>query len=155
MEKSVDWFAENSWPARNNYMDTENENQSCSQDEDTSDWLAENSWPASSKYFDGKEEESDSQVSEKGSEDEDPPPNWFAEHSWPASKKCEKEEEKKSSASEESWLRETGWAVRHEMREEVATQHLGGFDYNIKLCHQGESEQDQKGRTQPSCCSIL
>ena len=55
MEKSVDWFAENSWPARNNYMDTENESQSCSQDEDTSDWLAENSWPASSKYFDGKE----------------------------------------------------------------------------------------------------
>ena len=155
MEKSVDWFAENSWPARNNYLEEKTESHACSKDEDTPDCFAENSWPKNTKYFDGKEEEADShegQGTEKDSEDKDtPPPDWFDEHSWPASKKCEKE----SSASEESWLRETGWPVRHEMSDEVVTQQLGDFDYKLKLHQQWELEEDQKGRTQQSCCWIL
>ena len=150
MEKGVDWFAEKSWPTRNNNFEEKNESNegqvtfACSKDEDTPDWFAEHSWPASTKYFERKEEEDDrkeGQVTLGCSQDEEEtPPGWCAEHSWPASTKCEKEEEKKSSASEESWLRETGWPDRHD---------------KLKLYQQGELVEDQKGRRQQSCCSIL
>ena len=116
MEKSVDWFAENSWPLKNDYSDKKNDRVTfgSSEDEDIPDWFTEKSWPAS------------------------------------ASGKCEKEEKKTDPNG--SWLRETGWPVRHKMRNDVASQPFEDFDY--KLYQQQELVQQQKDRTQ-SCCLIL
>ena len=139
MEKSVDWFAENSWSAGNNNFDKTNDRHG-----DTPDWFTEHSWPANTKYVDGKEEVEDSKkvkVTPRRSEDDNTPPDWFRENSWPPSTKCEKEEEKKS-ASDGSCLGQTGWSVCHQTREEATTQ------------HRELVVQDQKARTQ-SCCSIL
>ena len=125
MEKSVYWSVD--WPARNNYLD-------------------------------------EGQVTFGSSEDEDRP-GWLADNSWPGNKRCEKEgrlkvvdkkEEKQSAEerdSDESWLRESGWPVRHEMRDELTSQPFEYFDY--KLYRQPEcAHQEKVARTQ-SCCSIM
>ena len=125
MENSVDWSVD--WPARNNYLD-------------------------------------EGQVTSGSSEDEDRP-GWLADNSWPANKRCEKEDrlkvvdkkEEKQSAeerdSDESWLRESGWPVRIEMRDELTSQPFEYFDY--KLYRQPECVHQEKVARTQSCCSIM
>lgn len=134
MEKSVDWFAENSWPARNNYSDKKNDRVTIgtSEDEDIPDWFTENSWPESKKG-----EKEDKVKDGEKNEEKNPERNNYTD---------------KKTDHNESWLRETGWPVRHKMRNDVASQPFEDFDY--RLCQQRELVHKQKDRTQ-SCCLIL
>ena len=135
MEKSVDWFAENTWPVRNNYLDIKNDHVTfgSSEDEDIPDWFAENAWPASKKG--GKEdkvrvvEKDDEEKSEinnysdkkNDSHEGEDIPGWLTDNAWKASNKKEKLSPEKTDPTE-CWLRENGWPVRHEMRNDVANQ---------------------------------